>query len=336
MRTGPSDLEGYVLHTYGDDRHLRNAVASALTIRRYDTARPIALYTDEAQRSRLFDTGLNRLFESIEILPESHRSIVGFKHHLHRFHPFERNLFVDSDMIWCRDPDPLWRSLSGYEFTATGTESADFFFGGPKDWRIVTHYFSNKRRRTLRRFDVTYLPRVQAGMLYSRNPELCRTVCDEARLMLSRRRETHFRSRLDEGRSEETCEWSLALAMARLDVPVYAWRQGHHTPQLDYVSDFVEHDEDFRRVRCRYFNDPRLSRLREFPYPALRDFGIWLSGFVPGRGDHMWITPFTLHFGWLKYKRVFWDFADRMWERELESARGAREDATAFADSERR
>jgi len=64
-------LEGYVLHTYGDERHLRNAVASALTIRRYDPVRPIALYTDEVQRDRLVETGLDRLFDPIESFPKT-------------------------------------------------------------------------------------------------------------------------------------------------------------------------------------------------------------------------------------------------------------------------
>jgi len=313
-------LEGYILHTYGDERHLRSAVASAHTIRRYDPERPIALYTDENQRDRLLETGLDHIFSPLVVIPEANRSIVGFKHHLYEFHPFSRNLFVDSDMVWCRNPDALWKSLSGYEFTATGQESADFFFGGPKDIRVITAYLSNRRSRTLRRFGVTYLPRVQAGMIYSGDFETCRKVCEEAQILLDRKDETHFQSRLSEGRSEESCEWSLALAMARMNLPIYPWRQAQHTPQLDYISGFVHHDSDFREVSCRYFNDPRLGRLREFPYPLLRDISIRLYSLIPGRADQMWITPFALHFGWLKYKPIFQAFADRLWTETVSAA----------------
>ena len=326
-------LEGYVLHTYGDERHLRNAVASALTIRRFDTHRPIALYTDDNQRGKLVELGLDSIFSRVDILPEEHRSIVGFKHHLHKFHPFERNLFVDSDMIWCRDPDPLWMHLSGYSFTATGTASADFFFGGPKNFGIVIDYLANHRKRTLKRFGVTYLPRVQAGLVYSKDVTICRETCEEAQSMLERRLETHFKSRLTEGRSEESCEWSLALAMSKLDLPIYPWRQAQNTPQLDYISDFVKHDDDFREVSCHYFNDPKVSRLREFPHAFPRDFGIWLSQWLPGRGDFMWITPFTLHFGWLKYKSTFGEFADRLWNEAIQEASEATEEVLISGSS---
>jgi hypothetical protein len=325
-------LEGYVLHTYGDERHLRNAVASALTIRRYDTRRPIALYTDEAQKARLTELRLDALFSLVEILPEAHRSIVGFKHHLHKFHPFERNLYVDSDMVWCRDPDPLWMHLSGYLFTATGTASADFYFGGPKDLRIFAAYFSNRRKRTLKRFGVTYLPRVQAGLVYSSDLATCTEACEEAQVMLERRRETHFQSRLTEGRNEESCEWSLALAFSKLDLPIYPWRQAQNTPQLDYISDFVTHDDDFLNVSCHYFSDPKVSRLREFPHAIPRDFGIWLSQWIPGRGDNMWITPFTLHFGWMKYKHIFWAFADRLFDEAVEEGSKKPEEVLAASD----
>ncbi len=317
-------MEGYVLNTYGDERYLRNAVASSLTIRRYDSKRPIALYADEAQINRLHRAGLDDLFSLVEVLPEAHRSIVGFKHHIYRFHPFDRCLFVDSDMIWCKNPGPLWRMLSGYTFTVTGAEKADFFFGGPKNLAVIADYLMNRRLRTMKRFDVTYLPRVQAGMMYSSDVETCREVCVEAQQFLAQRRVTHFRSRLNEGRNEESCEWSLALAMSRLQLPVFPWHQGQNTPQMDYIEDFIRYDQDFCQVSCKYFVDPTVNRLRELPHRFPRDFGIWLSTRLPGRGDYMWVTPFALHFGWLRYKGVLESFATRLWEKAISERPGAK------------
>ncbi len=306
-------MEGYVLHTYGPERFVRHAVASASTILRYDEKRPIALYCPPEHKTYLEEHGLDSLFSIIVPLPEEHQSIVGFKHHLHRFMPFERCLFVDADMIWCRDPDPLWKQLSAYSFTATGLSRADFFFGGPKGVGVVWDILLDRRRQTLDRFGLTHLPRVQAGMIYAGNADTCRVVCETAQDFLARRDETHFRSRLDEGRSEESCEWSLAMAMSRLELPVLPWLQGYNSPQLDFIDGMTIHDEDFYEVRCEYYSDPFLYNLRGLKTRSIRDSLIALVSRLPGRGDKLFVTPFALHFGWLHYKKAYSDFAERTW-----------------------
>lgn len=307
-------MEGYVLHTYGPERFVRHAVASASTILRYDQNRPIALYCPPEHKAYLEEHGLDTLFSVIAPLPEEHRSIVGFKHHLHRFMPFERCLFVDADMIWCRDPSPLWKQLSGYSFTATGLARADFFFGGPKGIGVLWDILLDRRRQTLRHFGLTHLPRVQAGMVYASDLETCRIVCESAQHFLSRRSETHFRSRLDEGRSEESCEWSLAMAMSRMELPVVHWLQGYNSPQLDFIEGLTVHDEDFHEVSCRYYSDTFLYNLRGLKTQGLRDVLISLISRLPGRGDVLMVTPFALHFGWLHHKQTFLDFAERRWD----------------------
>ncbi|MBT8399941.1 MAG: hypothetical protein KJO98_05655, partial [Rhodothermia bacterium] len=159
-RSGVS--EGYVFHSYGDEKHARHAAVSALTVRRFDSERPIAIYCPRHHRALLEESGAQHLFDLIKDLPEENRSITGFKLYLDRFLPFERNLLLDADMIWCRDPKPLWEQLSAYSFTATGLDRADFFFGGPKGLGVVFDIIADRRRRTMRRFGLTWLPRVQA------------------------------------------------------------------------------------------------------------------------------------------------------------------------------
>lgn len=310
-----SPTEGYVFHTYGSERYVRHAVASAITLRRHDTERPLALYAPPSHRTLLERYALDDLFTHIENLPPDHRSIVGFKHHLHQFKPFDRALFVDADMIWCRNPDPLWQQLQAFPFTATGLERADFFFGGPKGIGVVLDFLLQRRRRTLRRFDLTYLPRVQAGMIYAQDEACTRTVAETAASFLDQSDETHFRSRLHEGRTEESCEWSLAMAMSRLDLPIFPWLQGHNSPQLDFIEGMTEHDPDFQNVSCRYYTTPFIYNLRGLPTAWVRDALIWLTTRIPGRDDYMDVTPFALHFGWLHHKQPFYDFADRMWAR---------------------
>jgi hypothetical protein len=318
--------EGYVLHSYGPaDPYLRHAVASVTTLRRYDTERPVALFCPPAHRATLERHDLASLFERIEPLPEAHRSIVGFKHALHRFAPFARTLFTDTDLVWCRNPDPLWRQLSGYDFTATGNETADAFFGAPKGPAVAADVLLARRRRTLRRFGLTHLPRVQAGMIYVRDHDLAEAVCRRAAGYLARADETHFQSRLREReRTQESCEWSLAMAMSRLGLAVHPWRHGHETPQVDFVEGLVEYDADFRDVTCRYYCDTFVHELRGLPAAWLRDALIAACSQLPGRGDYMDIVPYALHFSWAHHKHPFLNFANRLWQRRAHAGRPVR------------
>jgi hypothetical protein len=259
---------------------------------------------------------LTDVFDVIHILSPDHASIVGFKHNLHEYLVFERNLFLDSDIIWCKDPDPLWKSMAPHEFTITGTQVSDNFFGGPKNIGVLADIFMRRRRRTLRRFGLTYLCRVQTGMIYAREHSTTKKVCTLAQEMLDRKDETHFRSRtLEHGRSEESCEWSLAMAMAKMDVPVYPWFQGHTSPQLDYVSDFTSHDPDFEYVVCRYYCDEFVYNLRGLENTFIRKLLIKFFSQIPGKGDYLETTPYCLHFGWYHQKQPFFKFAEKTWHQ---------------------
>ena len=309
-----SRAEGYVLHAYGANRYLQYAVATVYTLRRHDADRPVALYATPEHFELLDRHGLGYLFAVREVLPPEHRSIVGFKHHLDRFMPFDRCLFADADMIWCRDPDRLWQQLAAFGFTATGLERADVWFGAPKGPKIALDWMADRRRRTLKRFGLTHLPRVQSGLVYARDRALTAEVCARARGFLDRRAETHFQSRLSEsGRALESCEWSLAMAMSALRLQVYPWLYGYESPQLDYIAGLTEHDADFEHVTCRYHTDPRVYALRGAPSEAVRRSLTALIARLPGRGDYQLVTPYALHFGWLHQKDPFYALADRIW-----------------------
>ena len=307
--------EGYVLHSYGPDRYVKHAVSSVHTLRRHDTERPVALFCPEHHRSLLERRGLETLFDVLGDLPPKHQSIVGFKHHLHRFKAFNRSLFVDADMVWCRNPSPLWQQFAAFPFTATGLQNADHFFGGPKGIGVVVDVLLGRRPRTLRRLGLTRLPRVQAGMIYAQDESRTREVGQVAASYLDRADETHFRSRLNEGRSEETCEWSLALAMSDLDLHVFPWLQGRNSPQLDYIDTLTDHDPDFREVSHRLYTNSFVYSLRGLPNARVRDALLWVAKCLPGMGEYMELTPYVLHFGWLHQKEPFRDFAERTWSR---------------------
>jgi hypothetical protein len=140
-------------------------------------------------------------------------------------------------------------------------------------------------------------------------------VCELAQTFHARRDETHFRSRLQEGRAEESCEWSLAMAFSRMRLPVVPWLQGYTSPQLDYVHGFVQHDEDFEHVLVRYYADRFMFSLRGIQSLTMRSLAHAIVGRLPGRGDYMDVTPFVLHFGWKRHKAPFHAFAERTWKR---------------------
>jgi|SRR5690625_1887610 len=306
--------EGYVYTTYGHPRYLRHAVASVVSLRRYDEERPVALVCEEKHKNILDEFNLESIFDIIHVITPDRASIVGFKHNIHEYMFFEKNVFLDSDIIWCKDPSGLWKSLEPYSFTITGTQVSDNFFGGPKNIGILSDIILRRRQRTLSHFGLTYLSRVQTGMIYAQDYSLTRKVCELSQAMLKRKDETHFRSRtLEQGRSEESCEWSMAMAMSKMDLPVYPWLQGHTSPQLDYIAGLTSHDADFEYVVCKYYCDQFVYNLRGLKKKWLRRLLIRLLSFIPGKSDYLKTTPYCLHFGWYHQKQPFYEFSERTW-----------------------
>lgn len=311
--------EGYVYVSYGKVKYLTHVIASVYTLRRHDSHRPVAIVCTKEHIEVLEQEGLSHLFAVIhEIAPEN-ASIVGFKHHVHKFLFFEKNIFIDSDIVWCRNPDRLWKALASYPFTATGKETADSFFGAPKGIAVLGDILLKKRERTLKRFGLTYLSRVQSGVMYAQDADVTQRVCETAQEMLKRIDETHFQSRLKEkGRSMESCEWSLAMAMSQLNLPVYTWFLGQESAQLDFIENYTTYDKDFNQVTCKYYCNSNIYALRGLKITWLQKLLTSLLSIPTGNGDYMNVTPYCLHFGWLHEKQPFLDFADNVWENRQE------------------
>lgn len=308
--------EGYIYAVYGSVDYLKHAIASVVSLRRHDVNRPAAIICEKEHRDLLEEHGLLDLFDVVYPLDPSHASIVGFKHNIHEYMLFERNIFLDSDIVWCRNPDDLWTILSTFPYTITGNSRSDSFFGGPKHVGVLVDLILRRRNRTMKRFGLTYLSRVQSGLLFAQDPDVTRRVDHLAAEMLTRKNETHFRSRtLEEGRCQESCEWSLAMAMSKLNLPIYPWFQGPNSPQLDYIRDLTAHDPDFEYVSCKYYSNAFIYNLRGIKNGWLRRLLVRLFTFYPGNNDYMKVTPYCLHFGWYHQKQPFFEFSERVWNR---------------------
>jgi len=308
--------EGYVYVSYGHPKYLKHTIASIITLRRYDKIRPVALVCSDKQRKIIEEQNLTELFDVIQLLPEKHSSIVGFKHNVHHYMIFERNLFLDSDIVWCKNPDPLWTSFSTYDFTITGNLISDSFFGATKGVGVLLDVLLRRRKRTLKRFGLTYLSRVQSGMMYAADYELTKKVCLLASEMLDRKDETHFRSRkMEQGRTMESCEWSLAMAMSKLNVAVFPWLQGFESPQLDYISELTEHDDDFQYVRCKYYSHEFVFSFRGLKSKWFRTILYSFFSLFTGMGDYLYVTPYCIHFGWYHQKMPFNALSEVIWKK---------------------
>lgn len=308
--------EGYVYSTYGDIKYLKHAVASVETLRRYDDKRPAALFCSNAHKKFLSEHSVDHGFTHIFHLSKDCRSITGFKHNIYRFLPFKKNLFLDSDILWCKNPDNLWKQFSAYRFTITGNQTSDLFFGAHKGFGVIKDFFLRRRKQTLNRFNLTYLSRVQSGMIYSADYELTKEVCELAKEMLNRRSETHFRSRKEEvGRSEESCEWSFAMAMSNLKIQVFPWLNGFESPQLDFIEHYTQYDEDFKDVKCLLFSNRFIYDLKGLKSKFLQKILISAFTFLPGKGDYMYVTPYCLHFGWYHQKKPLDLFSEKCWQK---------------------
>ncbi|MDZ7718691.1 MAG: hypothetical protein U5K72_07750 [Balneolaceae bacterium] len=312
--------EGYVYSTYGKLKYLKHAVSSVQTLRRYDQDRPVALFCSKEHKEILSNYSLSSLFTHIFHLPEEYQSITGFKHNVYRFLAFKKNLFLDSDILWCKNPDNLWKQLSAYKFTITGNQTSDLFFGAPKGFRVLIDVLFRRRKRTLRRFDITYLSRVQSGLIYADDYDVTEQVCELAKEMLSRQDETHFRSRKEEkGRSEESCEWSYAIAMAKLKLQVFPWLNGYESSQLDFIESYTNYDKDFKNVKCLFFGDRFIYDLKGLKKLWIQKLLIRMLTSIPGKGDYLYVTPYCLHFGWYHQKEPLNEFSERCWQKLINS-----------------
>lgn len=309
------EKEGYVFNSYGQSKYLRDAVVALDSIRRYDKTRKVALYCCKDHKKLLREYNLESHFDIVEELEPENQSITGFKHNIHKFMPFDKNLYLDSDMVLCKNPDRLWQSLSPYGYTATGQDSADVFFGATKGFGVLLDIFFRKRQRTLKRFKFSHLYRIQSGLIFAKNRELAENIDILATKYLNAKDETHFVSRKNEkGRSLESCEWSIAMAMTKLELYVYPWFNGYESPQLDYISGFTIHDDDFKNVKCLYFSNPFVYSLRGLKAGFARSFFLSIFELFPRGKDHMYVTPYFLHFGWKHEKSLHDAFAKKRWD----------------------
>lgn len=319
--------EGYVFASFGNIDFVKFAVVSATRIRAYDKKRKIALVCCLSHKHYLNSNNLQNIFDRIIIIEDEHKSIVGFKHNIYKYMPFDCNMYIDSDMLICKNPDKLWHNLKVYGFTTTGQKSADMYFGSHKNAYILFDIIFGKRKKTLKKFNLSHLYRVQTGIIFASEYNITKKVCEFAKYYYSKKNQTHFISRDNEnGRVLDTCEWSLGLAMSALKLHVYPWFNGYESPQLDFIYGLTETDKDYTKVSVKYYCNSFMHSLRGLNSEYIRKFIKTMLGLVPGLNDHMWVTPYFLHFGWSHQKKYFYNYMERKLNEIINSKKLYRND----------
>ena len=121
-----STKQGYLIIATGPDQYLLGAVTAALSIRRYDLVREIALITDEASADRLPNP--HPFDHVIKIAEDENYFAYTLSFRTYELSPFDETIFLDADVLMLKDHvDQKWEIFEKYEFGIEGQK----IFSGP-------------------------------------------------------------------------------------------------------------------------------------------------------------------------------------------------------------
>ncbi len=149
--------EGFITIAYGAKEYIRMARAMALSYRRFNSSRPFAVVTDEGNIKNL-----SPYFDIVIPLKSEYGKGVVQKLHMDLYAPFEKNVFIDSDCLFYKDPELVWQSYNQGDFTMRG-------------WRYLTGYTEYEQKdpylflddvaATLRKRNLTRFPHFNSGVM---------------------------------------------------------------------------------------------------------------------------------------------------------------------------
>jgi hypothetical protein len=172
--------EGLITIAYGPEKYIRMARALALSYRRQNQLKPFAIVTDDSNAK-----GLANYFDVVIPLNSIYGLGVVQKLHLDRYSPFDETLFVDSDCIFYKSPERIWRLYAGKDFSVRG-------------WRYLTGLTEYEKKRPyefvqntpdfLRKNNITRLPHFNSGVVFFKKSETASNVFINARSVYEQRK----------------------------------------------------------------------------------------------------------------------------------------------------
>lgn len=168
--------EGYITLACGHRRYLDYAINLALSIRRFDSSRPICLVHDEHLPLEAAD--LAHFDHHVLMETDPDYSGCANKLRLYEFSPYDKTFYIDSDCLIVKgDMDRHWRKFAGSGFNVAGGK------------RNSGHWYGFNLAEACSRLDLRYIVDMNSGAIYFTRPE-GRIVFDTARQFYRQARET--------------------------------------------------------------------------------------------------------------------------------------------------
>jgi hypothetical protein len=224
-------MDGLITIAYGPRKYLRMARALALSYRRLGGRRPLAVVTDRAGAAQLLGC-----FDLVVPVDAAIGPGVVHKLHLDRYTPFDATLFVDSDCLFYKDPERLWRLYARGDVTARGwrylTGDSPYERDHPYEWVA-------DMKRFLGAAGIARLPHFNSGAFFFRRSETAAALFATARALYDRRHELGL---LPFKNAPVADEPILGIAMERCGVPLDPWNPEEGMETAIRMSQPVELD----------------------------------------------------------------------------------------------
>jgi hypothetical protein len=107
--------EGLITIAFDSERYVRMACALSLSYKRYNPSKPIAVVPDEK-----YSKVLEQFFNVVIPRDLAYGRGVVQKLHVDLYSPFEKTLFVDSDCLFYKNPELVWRTYAHGPFCVRG------------------------------------------------------------------------------------------------------------------------------------------------------------------------------------------------------------------------
>jgi hypothetical protein len=155
------------------------ARALSLSYRRHNQLRPFAIVTDDRNAK-----DLENYFDVVIPLNPTYGVGVVQKLNVDRYTPFDETLFVDSDCLFYKSPERLWRLYSGKDFTVRGWR---YLTGWTEYEKKSPYEFVQNTPDFLRQNNITRLPHFNSGVFFFRKSETASNVFINARSVYEKR-----------------------------------------------------------------------------------------------------------------------------------------------------
>jgi len=172
--------EGLITIAYGPEKYIRMARALALSYRRQNQLRPFAIVTDDSNAK-----GLKNYFDVVIPLNSTYGLGVVQKLHLDHYSPFDETLFVDSDCIFYKSPERVWRLYAGKDFSVRGWR---YLTGGTEYEKKRPYEFVQNTPDFLGKNNITRLPHFNSGVVFFKRSETASNVFINARSVYEQRK----------------------------------------------------------------------------------------------------------------------------------------------------